>query len=148
MRLRAAQARRARVYRPISTIRYETPLLFIWQDIHPDYPTDLLAFLVIVYLTVRSNVYKFQMPSLFRTIFQDATHYFLIIFTSHLVLSLTLILGRVRTLSHRSIFNFSLSETFVVFDPTTTCHVSDVKIHPFSYSWLISPWNSANIVYV
>jgi len=55
---------------------------------------DLLAFLLIAYLALRSNVYELQMPSLLKTIVQDATHYFLVIFTSHIVLELTLVFGR------------------------------------------------------
>jgi len=47
---------------------------------------DLLAFSVIVYLVVRSNVNKAPISSLFKTIAQDATYYFLVIFTSHFVL--------------------------------------------------------------
>ena len=54
-------------------------------DIHSDYPPDLLAFSVIVYLVVRSNVKKDPIPRLFKTIARDATYYFLVIFTSHLV---------------------------------------------------------------
>ena len=56
-------------------------------DTYADCPTDLLAFSIVIYLTLRSNLYQFRMPgSLFRTIAQDATLYFLVIFTSHLVL--------------------------------------------------------------
>ena len=50
--------------------------------VHSDHPPDLLTFSVIVYLVVRSNVYKVPIPSLLRIIAQDATYYFLIIFTS------------------------------------------------------------------
>jgi len=46
---------------------------------------DLLAFSVIVYLVVRSNVKKVPIPSLLKIIARDATCYFLVIFTSHLV---------------------------------------------------------------
>ncbi|KAF9644217.1 hypothetical protein BDM02DRAFT_3263685 [Thelephora ganbajun] len=55
---------------------------------------DFLAFALIIYLVARSNVYKFPIPSLLRTIAQDATLYFLVIFTSHLVLELTLLFAR------------------------------------------------------
>ena len=54
-------------------------------DTHSDHPTDILAFLVIVCLVVLSNVNSVPIPSLFKTIARDATHYFLIIFASHLV---------------------------------------------------------------
>ncbi|KAF9644033.1 hypothetical protein BDM02DRAFT_1244016 [Thelephora ganbajun] len=39
-------------------------------------------------------MYQFRIPSLFRTIAQDATGYFLLVFTSHLALELAQILGR------------------------------------------------------
>ncbi|KAF9645533.1 hypothetical protein BDM02DRAFT_3262853 [Thelephora ganbajun] len=55
---------------------------------------DLLAFSLTVYLAARSNIYKSPIPSLLRTIAQDATLYFLVIFTSHLVLELTLLFAR------------------------------------------------------
>ncbi|KAF9648233.1 hypothetical protein BDM02DRAFT_3261179 [Thelephora ganbajun] len=55
---------------------------------------DFLVFSVIIYLVARSNVYRFPIPSLLKTIAQDATLYFLVIFTSHLMLELTLLLGR------------------------------------------------------
>jgi len=54
---------------------------------------DFLAFVVIIYVALQSNLWKFGIPSLFRTLAQDATRYFLVIFTSHLVLELTLIFG-------------------------------------------------------
>ena len=98
MRSRATFIRGSRVYHHITNIRYETTLVFrIAGDTHHDYPADLLAFLVIVYLVLRSHVYRIPVPSLLRTIAQDATHYFLILFTSHLVFELTLLVGRVRT---------------------------------------------------
>jgi len=77
-------------------------LTLIWKEA-PTLTTltipDLLAFSVIVYLVVQSNVRRVQVPRLLRTIAQGATHYFLIIFTSHLVLELTLLLARVRVFS-------------------------------------------------
>ena len=68
-------------------------------DTRPDLPTDLTAFSFIVYLVFRSNRYQRRMP-LLKTIAQDATFYFLIIFTSHLALELTLFAARVRMLSY------------------------------------------------
>jgi len=55
---------------------------------------DFLAFSLIVYLVLRSNVQQFPIPNLLKIIAQDATYYFLIIFTSHLVLELTLLFAR------------------------------------------------------
>lgn len=68
-------------------------------DIFSHYPTDLLAFVLIIYMALGSGMYQFKMPSLFRIIAQDATYYFLVIFSSHLTLELTLIFGRVRIIS-------------------------------------------------
>jgi len=55
---------------------------------------DLLAFLIVIYVMLHSSIGQVKMPSLFKTIAQDATRYFLVIFTSHLALELTLIFGR------------------------------------------------------
>ena len=83
----------------MSSIRYETCLILHLGDAHSDHPTDLLAFSVVVYLVVRSNVYKVPIPSLLRTIARDATYYFLVIFTSHLALVMFIAFGSVRILS-------------------------------------------------
>jgi hypothetical protein len=110
----------------------EFPLsLHLEGDGDPDHTTDLLAFALIVYLALRPNAYRLPMPSLLRTIAEDATCYFLIIFTSHLVLELTLLLGRVRITPQRSTFPLPLAETFVVFSSTTPWHVSDTRTHFF-----------------
>ena len=73
-------------------------LTFIEKETPTDHPTDLLTFSVIIYLVVRSNVDKIPIPRLLKTIAQDATYYFLVIFTSHLVLILFLSLASVRIL--------------------------------------------------
>ena len=72
-------------------------------DTDSDHPTDFLAFSVIVYLVVRANVNKVPIPRLFKTIAQDATYYFLFIFTSHFVLVMFLSLASVRISLYRSI---------------------------------------------
>jgi hypothetical protein len=95
----------SRIYRHVSRIRYETHLVLRLGDIHSDRPTDLLAFSVIVYLVVRSNVNKIPIPSLFKIIVRDATRYFLVIFTSHLVLMMFLVFANVRISSQSSIFS-------------------------------------------
>ena len=76
---------------------------------HPsDYPTDLLAFSLIIYLALRWRVYQLQMSgSLFRIIVEDATLYFLVIFTSHIVLEVFLIFMTVGILPSRSIFSLA-----------------------------------------
>lgn len=57
--------------------------------------TDVLAFIVIVILAVRSAGRDFKMPFIIRSIVQDSTVYFLVIFTSHLLLEMMLLLSRV-----------------------------------------------------
>jgi hypothetical protein len=74
------------------------------RDDDSDYPTDLLAFLLIVHLAVRSEVHRVPIPSLLRTIVRDATYYFLFIFTSHLVLMLFLLFASVSISSSSSLY--------------------------------------------
>ena len=81
----------------MSGLRYETFLVLSpVSDTHPDHPTDLLAFLLVVYLVLRSSVQWLAVPTLLRIIAKHATYYFLVIVTSHLALGLTLLLARVR----------------------------------------------------
>ena len=68
-------------------------------DTHFYHHTDGLAFSVIVYLVVRSNVHKIPIPSILKTIAQDATYYFLVIFASHLLLMFQLWTASVSTSS-------------------------------------------------
>ena len=74
-------------------------------DTDTDHLTNFLAFSVIVYLVVRSNLNKIPIPRLFKTIAQDATYYFLFIFTSHFVLVMFLSLASVRISSYPSIIS-------------------------------------------
>jgi len=55
---------------------------------------DSLMFLLIVYLVKKSKATGFT-GILLKTIMEDATLYFLIIFSSHLVFEFTLLFGRV-----------------------------------------------------
>ena len=71
------------------------PLIDHLRDTHSNHPADLLAFLVVVYLVVRSKIIKAPIPSLLKTMVRDATHYFLVIFTSHFVLLMFLIFASV-----------------------------------------------------
>ena len=105
-----------------------------------------MAFSVVVYLALRWN--QFQMSRLIRTIVQDATHYFLVIFTSHLVSELTLIFASVRMFSYHSMLSFSLSETSIAYDPITPFHVSDTKVHLLTCSLGHFLRNSGIVVYV
>jgi len=56
---------------------------------------DLLAFLVILYVAGRRTLGQFGIPGLLGTILRDSTKYFLVIFTAHLVITLTILLARV-----------------------------------------------------
>ena len=58
---------------------------------------DLLAFSLTIYFITRSKKAGFKLTILLQTIAEDATQYFLFIFTSHLVLVLALAFGRVST---------------------------------------------------
>ena len=73
--------------------------------------TDLLAFLFIVYLALKSGSYRSKLPNLLKIMAEDATLYFLVIFTSHFLLILTLVFGSVRTLQRRFVFSFA--KTFI-----------------------------------
>jgi len=66
-------------------------------DTRFDHPADGLAFSVIVYLVVRSGAKKVPIPSILKTIAQDATYYFLVIFASHLLLMFSLWTASVST---------------------------------------------------
>ena len=58
--------------------------------------SDFLAFSLVFFLAKKSKVPGLGFPSLWEVIARDAVRYFLVIFTSHLVLELTLIFARVR----------------------------------------------------
>ena len=76
-----------------------SPFINHLGDTHFDDHADGLAFSVIVYLVVRSNVHKIPIPSILKTIAQDATYYFLVIFASHLLLMFQLWTASVSTSS-------------------------------------------------
>ena len=57
--------------------------------------SDFLVFSLIILFARKSRVPGLRFSSLLDTIAEDATWYFLVIFTSHLVFMITLSLGRV-----------------------------------------------------
>jgi hypothetical protein len=61
----------------------------------PVFWEDLLAFSIILYLAGWWKNRQFGIPGLLGTILRDATKYFLVIFTAHLVLAMTLLFARV-----------------------------------------------------
>ena len=99
-----------RTYHRVCRIRYETSLVpRLEGDTHPDHPTDLLVFSVIIYLVIRDNVEKVPIPRLLKTIAEDATYYFLVIFTSHLMSAMFLAFARVRISPYYSIISLRLA---------------------------------------
>lgn len=71
---------------------------------------DLAAFAVIIGFGLRNGLNASAMamsrPGIVKTIVQDATIYFIIIFTSHLVFVLTLVFARVRVTHHNGFVRF------------------------------------------
>ena len=63
------------------------------------YIPDFLAFSLVIYLATRSKAQELRIPSILETIAEDAMRYFLVIFTSHFVLMMTLALGRVSAIA-------------------------------------------------
>jgi hypothetical protein len=99
MFIRSAQDSRGRIYEHL-------PLLWCGEvtpnpnldDVNPTdnvHKPDFLAFSLIVYLAKTSSAPGFKIPRILGVIAEDATRYFLVIFTSHFVLTMTLALGRV-----------------------------------------------------
>jgi hypothetical protein len=65
---------------------------------HPSndaYTSDSLAFLLMVFLAARSKRSGLKIFGLFKTIAEDTARYFLVIFTAHFVLVMTLTIGPV-----------------------------------------------------
>ena len=78
---------------------------------------------------------------------EDATLYFLVIFTSHFTLEMTLIFASVRTSSRRLVY-FSFAETFVAYGKTSPWSVSDSATNTSFDCSLIHPSRySGNVVY-
>jgi len=86
----------SRRYCHVCRIRYGNLYCPSSRDTHHNRHADLLAFLVVVYLAVRSNANKVPISRLFKTIVRDATYYFLVIFTSHLTFMMFLLFAKVR----------------------------------------------------
>jgi hypothetical protein len=82
--------------------------------------SDLAAFAVIIGYGFRSglnvNAVTMSKPSLIKTIVQDATIYFFVIFTSHMILVFSLVFARVRI--HRGRFVTFLILTVFFIQPT------------------------------
>ena len=61
---------------------------------------DLLAFFAILRLPGRWAIRRFDVPGLLGTILRDARKYFLVIFTAHFVLAMTLLFARVSSTTY------------------------------------------------
>ena len=71
-------------------------MMFISADPCGDvYTSDSLAFSLITFLAAKSREPNLRGPTLLGAIAEDATWYFLVIFSSHFVLEITLTVGRV-----------------------------------------------------
>ena len=100
VRLRGIVVSGNRVYHHVPRIWYGvSPFFHLGDRSHSDHPADFLAFSVIIYIVVRSNINRVPIPWLFRIIVRDATCYFLFIFTSHLLVVLFLWFASVRVSS-------------------------------------------------
>ena len=95
-------------------------VLFVLRSL-TSLPTDTSVFLVVVALAAKSGLKGYKMPRILRIIVQDATIYFLVIFTSHFVFWMTLLLARVST---PTISNGSDAETSPDKSTTLTSYVS------------------------
>jgi len=117
-----------------------------WGDARSDHLPDLLAFSVVVYLVVQSGVKKVPLPNILKTIARDATHYFLVISTSHVVLVMFLAFASVSTSSYSTL---RLAYTFIGYNQANPCRVSDARTFlPFVRSPECFPHNSGTLVYV
>ena len=76
------------------------------DNIHlsPTRGPDFLAFSLVIFFAVRAHreTGGLKVPTILQTIAEDSTRYFLVIFTSHLVLIMTLLFARV-SLAHLSL---------------------------------------------
>lgn len=59
------------------------------------YGLEFLTFSLMIFLAKSSKARGLKVPTILGTIVQDATWYFLVMFTSHIALMVTLTLGRV-----------------------------------------------------
>ena len=77
------------------TLNFHLMVLISTDPCGDMYTPDFLAFSLITFSAAKSRALNLRGPTLLGTIAQDATWYFLVIFSSHFVLEMTLTLGRV-----------------------------------------------------
>ena len=93
-----------RIYRAFAAVRcvLSLPLSFTWHRQTP-FTEDCTAFLVIAFSARKRGLrHTDGVPSLFRTIFEGATIYFLVLFASQLLFILFLLFAQVSDLSAHS----------------------------------------------
>lgn len=102
MRLRPAETARDRLHKHFPLVWYvrhmgTLHLTRMALIIQTACTSDSLAFMVLLSFTARSSqkIPGHKVPTISKTIVENATVYFLVIFTSHLVLEMTLLFGRV-----------------------------------------------------
>ena len=74
-------------------VRYTIPPAVLIPRI--THESDSLAFSLIIFMAAALRAPGLKVPGILRTIAQDSTRYFMVIFTSYFVLTMTLTLGRV-----------------------------------------------------
>ena len=92
------------IYRAFAAVRYvlSLPSPFTWHRQTP-FTEDCTAFLVIAFSARKRGLgHTGGVPSLFRTIFEGATIYFLVLFASQLLFILFLLFAQVSDLSAHS----------------------------------------------
>lgn len=83
---------------------------------------DSLAFALILLVASKSKAGKVKIPILLKTILGDAMVYYLFIFSSHLVLTLTLLFARVSTTAPLSVSQLMCMSLAI--DPASSSSVS------------------------
>ena len=88
---------------PFSMVRqgYLKPTLHIVDPLENLYTLDFLAFSLIIFSAMKSRVPGVKIPSILEVITRDAMRYFLVIFTGHFVLAMTLAFAQVSDCSPR-----------------------------------------------
>jgi hypothetical protein len=109
---------------------------------------DSLAFLFIIFMANKSKTGGFKFTGILGTIVEDATQYFLVIFTSHFVLEMTLTLGRVSATVSLSGLKPTSSNASIGDNSTTSSWVSRHRFPLYAIALvLISPTTiSGNVV--
>jgi hypothetical protein len=93
---------RGRLHKPLPLLWY-VEIVTSLDRIGDMCAPDALAFMVIIFQARRSRVPGLKVSNILSTIAEDSTRYFIVIFTSHFVLVMTLNLGRVSA----TVFNIS-----------------------------------------